>query len=385
VGKLLAPGLLLIASCGRLGFADQQQLDGGAGDAAAPERLQCGAPTRFQVGAGSFTAIAPTATADGFALFAATGAAVNGWAFVFADGQLVPTVMGVPVATSETSAIGAAASGSTLLLSSMYGSPATGTALVPLDQNLAPLGTIDENGTFAIANPVASGPAGFAFATVDDMTGEIDAQLTSTTALPSGSPVSIVGSAESANQVTIIPTASGYAVAYISSANSPSVVRVELLDGSLGVAVAPADASNSPFGANSVSLAWAPITNLYLATWSDKSDMGNDRAWATLLDASLHTVVPPVMLSASSYSPSVATDGSTFWVTWQSYVDNPAPNFLAAAQVAADGTVTPRAVTGSGGSPGMWAMIERDGQPVLVWTETGGTGGDLYLDPMCAN
>ncbi|MGE5183505.1 MAG: hypothetical protein ACM31C_15645 [Acidobacteriota bacterium] len=57
---------------------------------------------------------------------------------------------------------------------------------------------------------------------------------------------------------------------------------------------------------------------------------------------------------------------------------------LGGAHVATDGTITPRAITNSGGTPGKWTMVARATQPVLVWTELGGSGPDLYFDPMCA-
>ncbi len=381
VGRLLA--LLLIASCGRLGFADQPQREDSGVIDAAPQ-LQCDQSTRFQIGASGATALAPVATQDGFALFAVTGTSVNGWAFEFADGQLVPGTQNAPLATSETGAIGAASSGASLMLTAMYGSPATGTALVPLDHTLAPLGTIDDDGGFATSGPVAGAAAGFAFATIDQANGEIDGQLSSPLAMMN-MPVPIVAASEMAGAVSIVSTGSGYAVGYTSAASNPNPARIELLDANLAVITPPTTASDGQFGAGSVAIAWAPATNNYLVAWNDKTDQGNDRVLVAVLDGNLNTIVAPSVIATSSYGPTVTTDGTNFWVTWRSYVNNPAPDILAAARIAADGSVTPHAVTGSGGTPNLWSMIERDGQPVLVWTETGGTGPDLYLDPMCGS
>ncbi len=41
---------------------------------------------------------------------------------------------------------------------------------------------------------------------------------------------------------------------------------------------------------------------------------------------------------------------------------------------------TPHAIASSGGAPGPWSVLDRFDQPVLVWTEIGGTGPDLYID-----
>lgn len=96
---------------------------------------------------------------------------------------------------------------------------------------------------------------------------------------------------------------------------------------------------------------------------------------------SLEPLTPPQVVATKSHSPQVTSngDGDGFWLTWVSY----GPERLQAAYVAADGTVTPRAVLGSGGTPTKWSLVEREAQAVLVWTETAGSGRDLYLDPMC--
>jgi hypothetical protein len=56
---------------------------------------------------------------------------------------------------------------------------------------------------------------------------------------------------------------------------------------------------------------------------------------------------------------------------------------LSAAAIAPDGAVTPREVPSSGGEALGHAFVERNGQAVLVWSEAGGDGPDLWLDPMC--
>ncbi|HEX7699093.1 MAG TPA: hypothetical protein VF403_00140, partial [Kofleriaceae bacterium] len=56
---------------------------------------------------------------------------------------------------------------------------------------------------------------------------------------------------------------------------------------------------------------------------------------------------------------------------------------LAASQISSTGVLTPVSITGDGGTPAQWTFVQRNGQTVLVWQETGGNGPDLYFDPMC--
>ena len=201
MGKALVAGLLLTASCGRLGFPDQA--------------LKCGQPTRFQVGATGITAIATTPTPGGFAVFiVAADKVVRGWSYDYQTDQLVAAAQNVQLATSATSAIGAASNGSQIMLSAMYGSPATGTALFGLDPTLATMGQGMHDASLATTSPVASSGTGFAFATVGTSTPtDVSVRQVTAAGIDAGAPVKIVAAAEAPGSVSIIATATGYAVA----------------------------------------------------------------------------------------------------------------------------------------------------------------------------
>ena len=348
---------------------------------AAPETLRCDQPARFQVGA--VDAIAAVATPEGFAMLAAAGGSVNGWAYELVDGQLIATAQAVPITTSEAGAIGAATDGTTVMVTAIQGMPATGSALVPVDQQLASLGPPTMEVDLAVANPIASGASGFAFATMNAATSGVDARLMAAFGVIVGAPVQIIDASEVPGYVSIIPNANGYAVTYTSAATNPNVDRIELLDANLTVVAGPVTTSNSTNDAEAAHVAWAASSNAYLVAWDEKTSTDGDEVWIQMLGPNLEPVTQPRKIADHCYSPTVASDDTGFWLTWASYVNSPAPDFLDAAHVALDGTITPRAVTSSGGSPGQWTMVERLGQPVLVWAETGGSGPDLYLDPMC--
>ena len=138
--------------------------------------------------------------------------------------------------------------------------------------------------------------------------------------------------------------------------------------------------NNSSYDAAPSHVAWASQSNTYLVTWHEKDVTDDDDVWMQILGPDLSPVTPPSAIAAHSVSPKVTSDGIGFWVTYTNY---DVSNHLASMYVTSDGTVTPIAIANSGGAPGQSEMLERGGQPVLVWTETGGSGPDLYFDPMC--
>ncbi len=361
-------GLVLTASCGRLGFPDQT--------------LACDTPTRFQVGASAFTAITVVDTTTGFAMFT-TGAdkVVRGWTFDFEGSQLAPTLQNVPLATSETGAIGAASSGSELMLSAMYGMPATGTSLLGLDDRLATLGQDKHDGELAATNPVVSTSDGFAFATVDKTSFQVDMRPVTAMGVDVTPAVRIISGSEKPNNVTIAAAGPGYVVAYTASAPNPKQDRLELLDASFNVVYGPVTTSNSTHDAYRPQVTWAPKSDSYLVAWHEKDATGSDVVWIQIRGWNLEAVGEPTVIANHSVSPQVTTDGTGFWVTWKNTTT--VPSFLESAHIAPDGTLVPHSITNSGGAPGQWTMLSRSVQPVLVWTETGGSGPDLYFDARC--
>jgi hypothetical protein len=128
------------------------------------------------------------------------------------------------------------------------------------------------------------------------------------------------------------------------------------------------------------SVAWLPGADRYLVAWYEKAGTGDD-VWFQVLDGELAPVTPARRLAEDGVRPQIGTDGEQFFVAWQNIGVDPA--VLSAAAIAPDGAVTPREVPSSGGEALGHAFVERNGQAVLVWSEAGGDGPDLWLDPMC--
>ena len=99
-----------------------------------------------------------------------------------------------------------------------------------------------------------------------------------------------------------------------------------------------------------------------------------------IVDNGLNIVVQPFEVAPFSTNVVAGADADGFWLAYDTY--KPA-NIMAASHVDGSGNVTARPVTSSGGTPVNWNVAERDGQAILVWTETGGNGPNLYLDPFC--
>lgn len=365
----LATAVLAIASCGRYGFSDQV--------------LVCGQSARFQVGAAGLTAISATEIPSGFAIFTAGPAgAIAGWTYEFTQGSLLAGAQNVPVATSQTGAIGVAANLDQVLLVAAYGMPATGTLTYPLPDTLAAHGTGTQRaGQLATTVPIAVSGDGFAFAT-QSATNEIDARFVTTTGIDTTAPVKVVDAVQRASDVSLIATATGFAVSYSAHGVNPNASRIELLDANLAVVAPPVTTNNTAYGAFHVRSAWASGSNTYMVVWTEKDVTGDDDVWFQILDANLAPVTPPTVIARKSGSPAIVADNAGFWLAWKNY--STMPSFIDAAYVAPDGTIVPHPLSNSGGAPAVWAIVERLGQPVLVWGETGGTGPDLHFDALCA-
>lgn len=365
---MLVLGLLLTASCGRFGFPDQE--------------MACGQPARFQVGATGITSLTATTTPSGFAVFTvAADKLVHGWSFDFEGDRLAESVQNVQLAPSPTSAIGVASNKSRLLVSAMYGSPATGTALLGLDTSLSMMRQGRYDGLLATTTPVATSGTGFAFVTVKAPASDVSVRTVTATGDEDGAPIKIVSGSEAPGGVSIIPTGTGYAVAYTAATPNPNQNRIELLDNTFAVVAGPMTCSSSALDPSSARIAWAPRSDTYLIAWSEKTSGGGDNLWIQLRGPMLEALTDPTLISNRGSSPQVTTDGSGFWMAWKDLTTT--PSVLTAAHIGPDGTLVQRDVTNSGGTPIKWTMVERLDQPVLVWAEIAGNGPDLYFDPMC--
>jgi hypothetical protein len=376
----------MVAACGRGGFDPNNGSDAAVGADAqtvdsAPQLLACGAPARFQVGADTLNALAATSVTNGYTIFTTdTTGALRGWAYTFSSNQLVATAQNVALDSGATGELGVASAGNAVMLSSLAGMPATGTTLYAVDSAMhATAGPSARAGQYAATHSVAaSGVDGaFAFVTMDSTTGEADAHALAADGSDNGAPVKLVDAAAVASNLVIATAPAGYAVAYSSAAGSPRQVTLELHDGSFNTVAGPVAVDTAAGDEYAPEIAWTG--NTLLVAWHAKSSNGDD-VWFELYNSDLTPKTPPMLIAPAAANAVVASDGTGFWLTWQAY--SPASH-LDGAHVATDGTTTARPVTGTTGTPGKWAMLARDTQPVLVWTEIGGSGPDLYLDPMC--
>jgi hypothetical protein len=368
-------GLLAVAACGRLDFTSH-----GPTGVVGPA-LDCGAPARFASGGATLNALAAAGVPDGFSVFTANSTgALAGWAYAFSDGQLVASEENVALGANATGALGAVSHGDTVILSSMLGMPtATGTNLFPLDENMSMIARPAAlTAEYAAPHPVAtSGIVGkLAFVTIDDITGEADGRAIAANGSDAGAIVTLVAASAAPANLAIATAPAGFTVAYTSTASSPRQVMLQLHDESFHLTAGPT-AVDTPSGSEyAPATAWAG--DVLLVAWHAKD--ATDEVWIALFDSKLQQRVPPMSIATSSSNAVVASDGTGFWLAWSS---SKPTNHLDGAHVAVDGTVTPRPIVGTTGTPGKWAMVERGTQPVLVWTEVGGSGPDLYLDPMC--
>ena len=209
-------------------------------------------------------------------------------------------------------------------------------------------------------------------------THEIDAYVVSPLGVDIGSPIEIIAGAELPEEVSIVPAGAGFVVSYTATAGSPKAARVERLDPTLAVSAGPVTSNITSEDAFHVRVAWSAASATYLVAWSEKDATASDDVWAQILGPGLEAVTQPTLISRYSVDPEITADGAGFWLVWED--TSGTPSFLDSARVAADGTLTPYSIANSGGAPGPWSVLNRFDQPVLVWTEIGGTGPDLYID-----
>jgi hypothetical protein len=377
--------LLALAGCGRLGFQDQPPITPDQPDAAiAPHLLACGSPTRFPIAVANEQNLTAVATTNGFAVFAADGAAkLSAWSYAFNDSVsgLAPVTEAVAVGTNANGQFGGAAIADQIVFASSNGSPATGTTLYGLTPAMATSTTPSaRTGELAGQVPIATNGTSLAYATLSPA-GDADLRLVDAACTDVSAPQVVATAAEMPSSVEVFPTLTGFGMGYATGANDR--VEVATFDSNLVPIVAPIvlDAGTEMY---SPWFAYAPAVDRYLVAWHQKDVTDDDDVWIMIVDENLAITVQPVEVAPFSTNPVVASDGNGFWVAYNTYdPNNMLPNAMAASHVSSTGAITPRAVTNTGGSPVNWGMVSRDGQAVLVWDEGGGTGPNLYLDPMC--
>ncbi len=256
--------------------------------------------------------------------------------------------------------------------------------MYPFDGGGTPTGASSyRGGALAPTMPLAKNGAGsgFALATVNATTGEVDARVLSPSGLDAGAVVAIIPAANVADTVGLVPAPTGYAAVWGQTIGTTHGIQVQLLDPQLNVVAGPLVVDDLVDDAYRGSIVYAPGSNVYLVSWHEKA-VGGDNVLFSILGPDLSVKVPATIIASGSSDAVIASDGTGFWITWKVYT--PLPVHLDGASIDASGVATRRPVLTSGGTPGKWVMLARDGQPVLVWTEVGGSGPDLYFDPMCA-
>jgi len=121
-------------------------------------------------------------------------------------------------------------------------------------------------------------------------------------------------------------------------------------------------------------VAYAAVSDSYVFTWIEKTSMG-DQIWISLRDGSLGETQH--LMLGYGYAPAIVAGDNDFLMVWE------AGTQLDGARVTADGKVTLVSIMGSGGKLAAWNLVVHNGQPAVVWVETGGTGPNLRLDPLC--
>ncbi len=381
MGRGLLAGVLLVAACGRLDFDHRPDPHTNV--------LRCGEPARLSLGV-ALDSLNAVATPAGFAIVGVDGARnLRGWTYDWTYAALAGA-QDVSLGSDVTTTAGVALDGDGIVVASIYGAPMPiGTRLHALGMDLAPRAPASSLvGVMAGDGPIARGggeAAQLALVSVDPMTDVVTARRVDMQDGAAGlaPPRTVVESAEEAGAVRLAAARDGYVLSWTSAAGSPNCTRVARFDRDLGLVAGPVTVkSGADENAIRPAVAWLPEADRYLVAWYEKiADGESDDVWYQVLDGGLAPVTPARRLAAGGVRPQIGTDGEQFFVAWRDLTAD--PRGVAAAAIAPDGAVTPQVVSSSGGEARGHAFVERNGQAVLVWSEAGGDGPDLWLEPMC--
>jgi hypothetical protein len=364
------------------------------GDAApdAPPVLPCGAPAHFSLpvpaGAGSgsgspvtLSAIAATATVDGYAVLAVDGTGdVHGFSYAFDGALLGPRAANAPVFSGATGTATAIDTGDGLLAAIAYGRPdSVGTDLISLDAQLAPQGTPQRYPAWYTLDSAIAGTSGGALVFIGGQSNDdVMARRVSPTGTDLGPSRKVIDGAEGISVATIIPAGARFLVTWDATTPSPNQVRAEVIDDLLSVVVPPTTINpGAMFDGNNPRAGYAAAADRFLIAWSFKTS-SSDELWVSLRDGQL-TEQRAVRLSTHGVQPRVAAGKDDFLVVWK---DTNTTSWLAAARVRFDGSVVPLVVSGNGGKALGWDLTTRAGQPALIWIESA-AAPDVWLDPLC--
>lgn len=392
------PAILIVAlaaACGRGRFDVLPQspepdaaVDSVAPDAAPPV-LSCATPPRFSISAAA-TQLSATARLHGYDVFTVDGTGqVQGFSYAFDTDNLATAKLGaqasdVPVATNATGSLGAFPLGDDVLVAMPYGRPtSTGTALIPLDAQLGSRGApAMHDGSYGAGSALARNSNGtLAFATQLSLKA-IDLRLVSAlgTEVGPAQKVQVTDGTTDMTSPTVIAVGASFLVVWNAEV-SPSELHAQIFDDQLVPQTMIKKVSfDQTGGTQSPRAAYAPAAARYLFAWHQKVSIGSgDEVWISLRDSSL-TEIQATRVASQGILPAIAAGDNDFLVVWQ---DGGGSSHLGATRVAMDGKVTPVGVADTGGTAAGWDLVVYNGQPALAWVEAGGTGPNLWLDPLC--
>lgn len=373
-----------------------------SGDAAPPlPVLPCGAPPQFSIpapagtGSGSsttvtLTAIAATAGDAGYHLLAVdSGGDAHGFSYAFDGAQLAPHAAGAPVFSGATGTVAAIDTPDGVLAAIAYGRPdSTGTALIPLDAQLAPHGAPQMNAAWYTLDGAIAGTSDGALAFLaGQSTDDVAGKRVSPDGTDLGAAHLLINAAEGISIATITAAGAGFLMTWDAATPSPPLpkavhaVRAEVVDETLSVVMGPTTINDNDLddmlNGENPHAGYAAAADRALFAWSFKTST-SDELWVSLRDGKL-AELHAIQLSTHGVLPRVAAGKDDFLVAWK---DTNTTSGIAAARVRFDGSVVPLVVSGNGGKALGWDLATRAGQPALIWIESGAAPG-VWLDPLC--
>ncbi len=386
--------LLIAASCGRLGFDDHAPSpSSGTPDAPgsttqppdasgiAAQLLTCGSPTRFTITADN-TGFASTPRTNGFGVFDVDSqGALWGWSYDIVEGGLDAKAESIQLGSNTNSSLGGAAVGDQFVIATGNPGMSPGETVYALDSKLDAVSTPSSTtGETPGQVPLAANGSTLAYATIE-ATGDADIRLLDSNGGDASNAQIVDAASDMPSYAQVLATSHGFAFGY---GLGNGLVQIATFDVNLNSLVGPTNIDANTDDMRSPELAYSPTLDQFAIAWHQKDVTNDDDIWATIVDGELNVVVAPFEVAPYSTNAVLASDASGFWIAYDTYDPmGMKPDAMAASHVDATGTVTSAAITSSGGSPASWQLIERAGQVVLVWAESGGSGPNLYFDPMC--
>jgi hypothetical protein len=272
--------------------------------------------------------------------------------------------------------------GSTNPANALSSAVVLGSALIPFDARLTRVDAPKRQDNWISGEGALAGGDGDTIAYLGTVNGELETQ--SATRLGSGSstlhPIDTKGL--KVTRPTIIRAATGYLVTWQqNSPTPPDELDAAFLDENL-VARPPQTINADPNHSSLFPAAgYSPRAKKFLFAWAEKTS--GDTVKLRLRDEQLADAPGPLDMAETGFGPKIAGGDDDFVVAWFNNTQAGGPP--GAARVTSDGRYIIRGVTNTGGKAAQftWDLVVRFGQPALIWAEQGGSGPDLWIDPLC--